>query len=87
MPREELELLLEELRRELDAESQLDDATRQELNRLQESISERLKQDGDGGGESMTDALSDSINRFEHSHPSLTMTLGRIADILNKLGI
>lgn len=83
MPRRELESLLEELRNELDQSDQLDEATRSELNRLQERIARRLEQ----SSEDDESSLAESIGRFEEKHPGLTMTLGRIADILNKLGI
>jgi len=37
--------------------------------------------------ENLSEPLADFIDRFESSHPTLTMTLGRIMDALNKLGI
>ena len=38
-------------------------------------------------GESLSDQVSSSARRFEESHPVLTQTLGRIADILQQMGI
>ena len=38
-------------------------------------------------GETLSDRVSSSARRFEESHPVLTETLGRVADILQQMGI
>ncbi len=37
--------------------------------------------------ETLSDRVSSSARRFEESHPVLTETLGRVADILQQMGI
>ncbi len=87
MPHAELEKLLDELQHELAEGSSLDDDARAQLAELHASIGHLL---ADGENEmpaNLVETVSGNIDRFETSHPALTMVLGRIADILNKLGI
>ncbi len=87
MPRAELEKLLDELQQELADGSSLDDDARAQLAALHASIGQVLTEDGDESPANLAETVSGNIDRFETSHPALTMVLGRIADILNKLGI
>lgn len=48
-----------------------------------QSALERQSEDG----ESLSERVTHSAQRFEDSHPVLTTRLGRIADILQQMGI
>ena len=39
------------------------------------------------GSESLSERISGSARSFEESHPVLTKTLGRVADMLQQMGI
>ena len=86
MPREELGRLLEELAVQLERADELDESERAALEQLHHRIGAALASDA-GSPEGSGEAVADLIDRFETSHPTLTMTLGRIMDALNKLGI
>jgi DNA-binding MarR family transcriptional regulator len=86
MPKEQLGRLLEDLAAQLETADTLDEGERAALEHLQLRIAAALaeeEQPEDMPGE----AIGDLVDRFESSHPTLTMTLGRIMDALNKLGI
>jgi hypothetical protein len=86
MPREELGRLLEDLAAQLEGADALDEDERAALEQLHRRIGAALASEADSPGGS-GEAVADLIDRFETSHPTLTMTLGRIMDALNKLGI
>jgi hypothetical protein len=86
MPREALGRLLEDLAAQLEQADALDEADRAALEQLHGRIGAALASDADSA-EGSGEAVADLIDRFETSHPTLTMTLGRIMDALNKLGI
>ncbi|MGB5623285.1 MAG: DUF4404 family protein [Gammaproteobacteria bacterium] len=90
MPKRELEKLLGELARELEQDDALDPEEIEALAGLQTRIGRVLaaEETPPGGDEQgITEPLAEYIDRFESTHPTLTMTLGRIMDALNKLGI
>ncbi len=91
MPKRELEQLLDQLERELQQDHALAPEELEALGDLQTRIGQVLAA-GTGTGtpdvdEGFAEPLAEYIDRFESSHPTLTMTLGRIMDALNKLGI
>ncbi len=60
-----------------------------EVEKLRDTMSEIqavLDQESERG-ETLSDRVSISARRFEESHPVLTETLGRVADILQQMGI
>ncbi len=83
----ELEKLLDELQQELAHGSSLDDEAKAQLAELHASIGQLLAEGASETPANLAETVSGNIDRFETSHPALTMVLGRIADILNKLGI
>ena len=88
MPREELGRLLEDLAAQLERADALDDEERAALAELQARIGAALAGGEEAGTPTGTDeSIADMIDRFENSHPTLTLTLGRIMDAINKLGI
>ncbi len=87
MSHAELEKLLGELQQELAHGSNLDDDARAQLSGLHASIGQLLAEEANETPANLGETVTANIDRFETSHPALTMVLGRIADILNKLGI
>lgn len=90
MPQTEIGRLLEELEGQMSAGGQIGESDRAALRELQARIAAVLTgEDADDVGTEQVAAepIADYIDRFESSHPTLTMTLGRIMDALNKLGI
>jgi len=90
MPRKQLAELLEKLREEIHAEQSLSGEDREELVNLREQIGGLLAEGEDQDlpeSSALMSPLQRGIDRFERSHPSLTMLLGRIMDTLTKMGI
>jgi len=90
MPKRELEQLLDELARELEQDDALDPEEMEALGELQTRIGHVLAAEQTPpktDEQAVTEPLAEYIDRFESTHPTLTMTLGRIMDALNKLGI
>ena len=90
MPDRELTRLLDELQAELDSNPDLSDAERAALEELRSRLGGVLdsgRPSADYKGEGLSDPLRNYVDRFETSHPTLTMILGRIADALSKMGI
>jgi hypothetical protein len=86
MSHKELNDALEVVHRQLAESDHLDAG---EVEKLQATMSEirALLDQKTERGESLSDRVSKSARRFEESHPVLTETLGRIADILQQMGI
>jgi len=90
MPQTELGKLLDDLENQIGDGGPVDEEDLIALRELQASIAGVLSNDHDAtlpATENLSEPLADFIDRFESSHPTLTMTLGRIMDALNKLGI
>jgi ElaB/YqjD/DUF883 family membrane-anchored ribosome-binding protein len=90
MPERELTGLLEELESELGRNPDLNDEERAALEELRSRIGHVLESDRSAvtqEGDGVAEPLRNYVDRFETSHPTLTMILGRIADALNKMGI
>lgn len=90
MPQTELGKLLDDLENQIGDGGPVDEADREALRELQARIAGVLATDQHAilpVSDSLSEPLADLIDRFETSHPTLTMTLGRIMDALNKMGI
>lgn len=87
MPEQRMQALLEELQREVAENRELTDAQREELEALKAQIERRLRRGEDAAAGDPAVSLRDQIDAFERSHPTLTLTLGRILDSLSKMGI
>lgn len=87
MPRNEMQDLLAQLRKEVAGARTLTDSQRARMEALQMEIEERLAADEAPGTDSPGDLVRGYIDEFHRSHPTLTMVLGRILDSLNKMGI
>ena len=86
MSQKELNDALEVVHRELSQSEHLDS---QEVEKLKATMSEirAVVDQQEGQDETLSDRVSSSAKRFEESHPVLTETLGRVADILQQMGI
>jgi hypothetical protein len=86
MARQEMEQLLAELRKEVAGASELSAAQRARMDALREQIEASLEAE-EAPPESPREVVRDYIDEFQRTHPTLTLTLGRILDSLNKMGI
>jgi len=86
MARREMEQLLAELRKEVAGASELSAAQRARMDALREQIEASLEGE-QAPPDSPREVVRDYIDEFQRTHPTLTLTLGRILDSLNKMGI
>jgi hypothetical protein len=84
--REKLETTLAELHQQLLSVADLDEQERLQLRQAAEEI-QRTLDDAEVNSFSLAQRLQQATAHFEHSHPQLTNTVGRIADLLSQLGI
>ncbi|MEJ2514124.1 MAG: DUF4404 family protein [Gammaproteobacteria bacterium] len=87
MPDRELNALLEDLRRAVAQSEELTDDQRRRLRSLDQQIRMRLDETQPEPEEDPVEAVRQYIDQFQRSHPTLTLTLGRVLDALNKIGI
>jgi phage shock protein A len=88
MPRQQMEDLLVQLRKEVAGARELSESQRARMAALEEQIAQRLAADEvEDGDESPREVVQGYIDEFQRTHPTLTMVLGRILDSLNKMGI
>lgn len=89
MERKELREDLERLHRELSRSPSVDDESRQLLVELARDIEAVLERRSEAGEEhaSLVERLRAATGHFEESYPDLTTLIGRIADMLARLGI
>lgn len=85
MSHDELTAALEVVHRELADAEHLDADEVENLRLTMAEIQSVLDQRG--GGATLADQIAASARRFEASHPVLTENLGRIADLLQRMGI
>jgi hypothetical protein len=80
--------IIDELREVLEAPGDLDEALRAELRSAAEEILEALDPDHERElSGSLRERLTNTLERFEKSHPKITETVGRLADALSDMGI
>lgn len=81
---------LEKLHQELEQTDNLDDESRRQLEHLMGDIRTTLEREEPSSAEeddSFIEQLSDAIQQYEVSHPSLTSALQHALDILSGAGI
>jgi len=79
---------IDELREALEAPDDLDEELRTELRSAAEEILEALDPDHERElSSSLGERLTNTLERFEKSHPKITETIGRLADALSDMGI
>jgi hypothetical protein len=80
--------IIDELREMLETPDDLDEELRVELRGAAEEILEALDPDNERElSGSLRDRLTNTLERFEKSHPKITETIGRLADALSDMGI
>jgi ABC-type transporter Mla subunit MlaD len=92
MNKDKIAQLLNQLQEELGDADGLDPALSERLRSATAAIHEALDRDPAVADEQeqphgMIEQLRDAATQFEDSHPTLTNTVGRIADALSQLGI
>ena len=84
--RQSLEETLAQLRDLLANAADLDQSQREKLRQTVTEIQEILD-DAEVDSSGLANRLFHAARHFEHSHPTITNTIGRIADILAQMGI
>jgi hypothetical protein len=80
--------IIDELREALEDPEDLDEELRAELRATAEEILEALDPDHEREmSGSLRERLTNTLERFEQSHPKITETVGRLADALSDMGI
>jgi hypothetical protein len=90
MEKDRLREDLERLHQELARSESVDAASRGLLVDVLhdiEAVLERSEPETAGEGQSLIDRLRETTGQFEESHHALTELVGRIADMLSRLGI
>jgi len=88
MLKQELHHTLQELRLELDKLHFDQEAGRESLNQSVAALEEKLREESFmSGDEFLVHEISEAVKHFEESHPRITDLLGRISDLLSKMGI
>jgi hypothetical protein len=85
MNEENLEQLLKGLKAEIGSGQSLTEDQREALAKIHAEV-ERALEEPDGES-APVESLRNFVEELEDAHPTLTLTLGRIMDALNKMGI
>lgn len=86
MPRQQMDELLAQLRKEVAGAKELSDSQRARMEALREQLADQLAAE-EVPDEGIREQMRHYIDEFHRTHPTLTMVLGRIMDSLNKMGI
>jgi ElaB/YqjD/DUF883 family membrane-anchored ribosome-binding protein len=84
--RQTLEETLQQLHSLLTNAADLDQSQREKLRQMVDEIRQTLD-DADTDSVGLGTRLVNAASQFEHSHPTITNTIGRIADMLAQMGI
>lgn len=84
--RQTLDQTLNELHDQLADAQDLDEAQKTRLRHAVEEIQKTLD-DSKVSSASLATQLKQAVSQFEQSHPALTSSIGRIADLLAQMGI
>ncbi|MDA0977745.1 MAG: DUF4404 family protein [Proteobacteria bacterium] len=88
MPRKQLHKSLQELRLELDKLHFEHEAQRDALNQQVIALEEKLRDESAmSADEYLIQELAEALEEFEEEHPRLTELVGRITDLLARMGI
>jgi signal transduction histidine kinase len=89
MDEQKLRATLAELERELHAVSSMDDESRASLEQSIAEIRTALHEDEPSSVESepLIDRLKETVERFEGTHPTLTLAVSRLIDVLGEMGV
>ncbi len=85
---EEFHKTLAELRLELEKVQFEREDNQAEVNQSVAALEEKLKEESlMSGDEYLVHELTEALEHFEETHPQLTDILGRMSDLLSKMGI
>ncbi len=88
MPKEELYRTLQELRLELDKVHFDNESSRDSVSQSVTRLEDKLRQESlMSGDEFIVSELTEALQHFEETHPRITDLVGRVSDLLNKIGI
>ena len=88
MPQEQLHITLQELQMELERVNFKDDDHRDSVNDSIATIQKKLRDESlMSGDEYIVHELKEALEEFEEQHPKLTDLIGRMSDLLSKIGI
>ena len=88
MPRRALNESLERLRNELADADSLPESERRRLEKLLGDVIRAAEGEAEDEEEvSLADRLQEATERFEESHPNVTMAIGAVAEALSRMGI
>lgn len=88
MSQEEIHTTLQELRLELDKAHFENEANRDNVNQSLVLIEEKLREESFmSGDEYIVHELGEALQHFEETHPRITDLVGRVSDLLSKMGI
>ena len=87
MANEERRKLLEEFRNQVAQAESLDEEGRNLLLSLDKEIEKLVDDETADTPDSVLEQLQESIERFEETHPTLTLTLSQMMTVLSNAGI
>ena len=92
MPERELKKTLQELRLELDKVHFEHESSRESVDQTVTAIEEKLREESFMSGDEylvheLGEALGDALDEFEDNHPDLVGLIGRLSDLISKIGI
>jgi ABC-type transporter Mla subunit MlaD len=90
MDKTQLSQTLEQLHAELEHTQSVDDETRESLRHLLSDIRELLEENGQPSAHrsrSLIEGLNEALSGLEASHPNLALTVERVVDAFNEMGI
>jgi hypothetical protein len=82
-----LHQILDELQEALEAAPEVGEEGRAALRKAAEDIRTALDEPEGSAATSLSDQLTEALERFEEDHPQLTSIVGRITETLSDIGI
>ena len=89
MHKHEMTEILFELKTELETNDQIEDHQRQTMTALAEEIALKVndRQESMSGDKFLLTKLREAAEEYETSHPKMTNIVGRLSDLLARMGI
>jgi Domain of unknown function (DUF4404) len=87
MTKDELQITLAELRKELAGLDQQDDRAREQVNALIARLEQHLADPSSEGGATLRESVSSTLERLEATHPQVTLLLNQLMNTLSGSGI
>lgn len=88
MPKEELKKSLQELQIELEKIHFDNVTTKEDISDTLVKLEEKLREESFmSGDEFLVEQVKESLENFEGEHPKITELMGKVSDLLAKIGI